>query len=274
MYIQPHLTSELLSRMAYSNQAVLKKLKLVGKLPADLKLGNNATLHSLAMLGAENHTLAWPVWQTLWKELNTRADSKNARPSVLIAIDSVNHWMGPTKYRSAEYNTIHAQQFNMIKHLTRLLFAQSEDELANGGMVIAATSGSNSPSLPSLDILLRQLAARAAGTAMTDPNFPMPQPYSKPDQRVLSLFKDTDETTLTTLKGLSRLETRGLLDYFAKGGIFKESITDTVVGQMRGLSGGGIVGEMAKFGTRTSGNVAVHLSSAGLPAPSSERITA
>ena len=132
-----------------------------------------------------------------------------------------------------------------------MLFCQSSaSSLANGGMILAATSGSNSPTLPDFSLFLRQLTARAAGLRVTDEEFPMPEPYRKVDQRVLNLLGGSEETIFSTLRGLSRDEARGLLEYFARSGILKESITEATVGEKWTLSGGGVIGEMANLGKR------------------------
>jgi small subunit ribosomal protein S29 len=78
----------------------------------------------------------------------------------------------------------------------------------------------------------------------------MPEPYRKVDQRVLNMLGGSEETTVQTLRGLSRDEARGLLEYFARSGILKESITEAAVGEKWSLSGGGVVGEMANLGKR------------------------
>jgi small subunit ribosomal protein S29 len=78
----------------------------------------------------------------------------------------------------------------------------------------------------------------------------MPEPYRKVDQRVLNLLGESEDTTLQTLQGLSREEVRGLLEYFARSGILKERITEAAVGEKWSLSGGGVVGEIAKLSKR------------------------
>jgi len=207
------------------------------------------TLRDLALAGAEDHTRAWPAWQAFWKELTGPGSGGMPRPPVLIAIDGLDHWMGPSKYRSAESNVIHAHQFTLIRQFISLLFS-TKDQLTNGGMIVAATTGSNTPSFPSFPLLLRQMAAREAGTALTDPTFPMPEPYSKVDPWILDLLHGSGETIVTTLTGLSGAEAKGLLEYYAKSGLLQTSITNEFVGEMRGLSGGGMIGEIAKFGKR------------------------
>ncbi len=212
------------------------------------------SLQDLALLGADNATNAWAVWQAFWRELTHPAgDAKTKRPPILIAIDGLDHWMGLSKYRSPEYELVHAHQMTMVKQFLSMLFAQNANvnKLPSGGMILAATSESNSPTFPDFMVLLRQIKARTAGLKMTDPEFPMPKPYrKKPDQRVLDLLGSSGGTTLQMLQGLSRDESRGLLEYYARSGLLRERITEANVGTMWSLSGGGVIGEMAKFGKR------------------------
>ena len=251
LYIQPHLTSDLLARVVTANRALLSKLPLAedhtaSKLPTSKKM----TLVDLATLGADEPSVAWPVWQALWKELNSTSRGKTPIPPVLLAVDSVDHWFDMTKYRSSDFKFIHAHQFLFIRQFMQLLFHTPAPGLANGGMILAATSGSNSPLAPSFDILLRQMAARAKGLQMTDADFPLPKPYQNVDQRVLDLFRGGEDTQVQELSGLTQYEAKGLLEYYARSGILKETLTDTKISEKWTLSGGGIVGELTKFGSR------------------------
>ena len=253
LYVQPQMTSNLLSRAAYSNEKVLSRLKVSHrhKIPGEsIKAGTS--LRDLALIGARDQNLAWPVWKAFWKELTQPADTTKSRPPpVLIAIDGLDHWMGPSKYRSAEFELIHAHQLVLVREFVSMLFCRpSASNLANGGMILAATSGSNSPNFPDFRLLLRQLSARASGLDVTDQDFPMPEPYRKVDQRVLNMLGGSEETTIRTLRGLSRNEARGLLEYFARSGVLKENITEDTVGEKWTLSGGGVIGEMANLGKR------------------------
>ena len=247
------MTSGLLSRAAYSNERVLSELKVSHQHEiAGEPLKAGMSLRELALIGAQDQSQAWPVWQAFWKELTQPAETAETRlPPVLIAIDGLDHWMGPSKYRSPEYELIHAHQMVVIREFVSMLFAQpSASRLTSGGMIVAATSGSNSPNLPDFRVLLNQLKARASGLKVTDQEFPMPEPYRKADQRVLSLLGGSEETAVRTLRGLSRDEARGLLEYFARSGIMKETVTEATVGEKWTLSGGGVIGEMANLGKR------------------------
>jgi small subunit ribosomal protein S29 len=248
MYNQPQLARDLLTRVAYSNPKVLEKLKPVhnhGKLIPPRK--QVKTLKDLAMIGAEDVNIASQVWSAFWREMQ-----EPSRPAILIAIDGINFWMGPTKYRSADYKIIHSHQLTLITQFLDLIFSKTEKALPNGGIVLASTTKSNHPTTPSFDFLVRQIQARRQGIAITDPAFPLHEPYMKQaDQRVGDLVQNIEYTQLTELKGLSRGESKGLLEYFARSGILREQVTDGHVAEKWSLSGGGIVGELCKLGSRS-----------------------
>lgn len=251
LYIQPHLTSDLLARVVTANRALLSKLLLAEDHTASkLPISEKMSLADLATLGADEPSFAWPAWQALWKELNSTSRGKTPVPPVLLAVDSVDHWFDMTKYRSSDFKFVHAHQFLFIRQFMQLLFHTPAPGLTNGGMILAATSGSNSPLAPSFHILLRQMAARAKGLQMTDTDFPLPKPYQKVDQRVLDLFRGGEDTQVQELCGLTQYEAKGLLEYYARSGILKETLTDAKISEKWTLSGGGIVGELTKFGSR------------------------
>ena len=101
------------------------------------------------------------------------------------------------------------------------------------------------------DLLLRQLDAKERGVKMDAAEFPMPQPYEKVDQRVLDLLAGCDGLDVQRLKGLDRdVEARGLLEYFARSGVFREAVSEKTVGEKWSLAGGGVIGEMARFGRK------------------------
>ena len=113
------------------------------------------------------------------------------------------------------------------------------------------TTKSNHPPTPSFDLLTKQVRAQQNGLTQDDSEFPLWDPYSKgADQRVYDLLRDSKNTGLTELKGLSRPESKGLLEYFAESGVFREAVTDSSVNEKWTLSGGGIVGELCKMSAR------------------------
>lgn len=248
MYNQPQLARDILIRVAYSNSGVLEKLKPAhnhSRLVSSRQKIN--TLKDLATAGAENVQIAPQVWDAFWAEMQ-----EPSRPPVMVAIDGINFWMGPTKYRNPDYKHIHAHQFTLIKQFIDLVFPSDEHTLANGGIVLACTTKSNHPTTPSFDFLIQQIRARNGGLAITDPTFPLHEPYMREaDSRVDEMVRSIEHTKLTELKGLSRGESKGLMEYFARSGILREQVTDGQVAEKWSLSGGGIVGELCKLGARS-----------------------
>ncbi|RVX72213.1 hypothetical protein B0A52_04417 [Exophiala mesophila] len=250
LYIQPGLAKALLHRLAYSNEAVLKSLKLNHQHPGFLRVKPTSSISDLALIGAQEQTLAVPVWEAVWKELNT--PGQDPRPPILLTVDSVDHWMGPSKYRSAEFEVIHAQQFTLVKQLTELFFSEGKTPLAHGGMMMMSTSGSNKPGFPSFGMLIEQFRARDKGVDPSSSAFPVPQPYSKTDTRVTGLFSKNAGVRFMDVNGSTVSESKALLEYFARSGLLHRGVTDHVVNQLRALSSGGVMGELARLGRRVT----------------------
>jgi len=259
MYHQPQLASDLLSRLAHSNSTVLSSLRPIHDHSATLPKATNRlkSLKDLALLGANEHNIAPQVWDAVWKELTTKpqkAKEGSARPPVLIAIDGVNFWMGLTRYKSSDYKPIHAHQFTLVNQFLDLLFPATENRnmLPYGGIIMAATTKSNHPTTPTFDHVTSHITQRQINPEHPyRPHFEYTDPYmTKVDSRVWELRERSEHTDLVALKGLSRPESKGLLEYFARSGIFKEAVTDGAVAEKWGLSGGGIVGELCKLSGR------------------------
>jgi len=248
IYDQPTLTAELLQRISKSNERVLKTLSLAHNHHFEGHTPTN--LHSLAVIGAEDSKLSWRVWQALWKELTS--PSNQDRPPVMVALDGMNHWMTMSKYRSAEYIPIHALQLAPIRHFIEILFNKNgAGELAHGGIVLGAMTASNSPSVPAFELLMKQLEAQERGLKMGDEGFPVPHPYKTVDQKILDLLEGSGELNVQRLQGLEKdVEARGLLEYFARSGVFREKVDETTVAEKWSLAGGGVIGELARFGQR------------------------
>ncbi|KIW42483.1 uncharacterized protein PV06_06029 [Exophiala oligosperma] len=247
-FIQPHLAQALLERALYSNESVLSALKINHELPKNIQLKQGSTLKDLLKVGVDDHTKAWRAWQAFWRELTE--PGVNPRPRVLLAADSVDHWMGPSKYFDAEHKVIHSQQFVLIRTFTDLIFGKQNPSFTNGGMVMFCSTGSNSPACPTFKLLISQMRAKARGIEATSPKFPLPVPFSKPDLRILDLIPGSDNVGLVDLNGLSIPESKGYLEYFAKSGLLQARLDDAKIAELRSFSAGGIVGELAKYGSR------------------------
>lgn len=175
-------------------------------------------------------------------------------------------------YRNAAFVPIHAHDLAILNWFMSYLSGASE--LPNGGMVLAATSGSNPTSNLSLDTALHELefpqspttGLRQDTTAHHELNFPQSHtgglyhetkdkeffytpgprnPFIKYDQRVLDVFSRPG-MEIQRLKGLSKDEARGLIEYWAKSGWVKQKVDNTLVGEKWALSGCGVVGELER----------------------------
>lgn len=272
-YVQEKLTSELLHRTALANEEILSNLHVSMEHP-ELKslIRPQMNLNELARLGVQDVTVSWPVFQALWAELNatnaaTSDNSKfTARPPLLVTVDGLAHWMQDSKYRNADFKPIHAHNLTLVNHFLSLLTPKSSSSssspstssLANGGILLYSTSGSNNPTVPTFDFALDQLRAHQNGVSESSPEYPRLDPYCSVDQRVLDLFqkapskggKKEGALEVQTLGGLSREEARGFMEYFARSGILQEKITEEFVCEKWSLAGGGIIGEMEKLGKR------------------------
>ncbi len=229
--------ANLLSQIARANASVLSGLKLSQKHTLPIPLQSNISLDRLADLGARDPDIAWPVFQALWTELTTANTESNPRPPILLALDGLAHVMTTTQYRDAESKPIHAHDLVIIKHFMDHL--SSVRSLPNGGLVIAATSKSNSPKIPSLELALSQMEARASGNT----EIPQGNPFQHVDDRVM---QSLEGVSATKLQGLTKEEARGLMEYYAKSGILRQTVSEALVSEKWTLSGGGIVGELER----------------------------
>jgi small subunit ribosomal protein S29 len=265
-YVQNDATSALLLRTALANKEVLSGLQISQDHPALKSLIRpNMNLEELARLGVQDSSMAWPVFQALWSELTATEAAVNqkdfkARPPIVVTVDGLSHWMMESKYRSADFEPIHAHDLVFVKHFLSLLQPGGEKPtLPNGGVLLYSTSASNNPTIYSFEVALEQLAARQNGVAPSSPDFPNADPYAKVDDRVVKLFNSASSKPqspkegaleVQTLGGLSRDEARGFMEYFARSGILREKVTEELVGEKWSLAGGGIIGEMEKLGRR------------------------
>lgn len=248
----------MLTRTVEANRELLAKLKVSQKHPSLPMLAPGSTLEDLAKLGFNDPAVSWAVFQGLWTELTASAPAQGlekdfvSRPPMLVTVDDMAHWMTESDYRDAEYNKIHAHDLYFVKHFLSLL--KEGESLKNGGLLLYATSSSNNPNPLALKIALDRLAARQAGISPSDPKYPNPAAYSGADERVLELLKPSDKAVspleLQVMGGLTRDETRGFYEYFARSGLVRDIITEQWVGEKWSLSGGGIIGELEKLGRR------------------------
>lgn len=161
----------------------------------------------------------------------------------MLVLDGIGHLMRHSHYRDAEFNLIHSHDLALVRHFTSYL--SGADSLPFGGAVLAATSVSNNPPAPTLSLVLRQLEARASGSSQ----IPQPSPFDTLDERVVQVMQSVEGLKLL---GLTKHETRTLLEYYAASGVLRERVDQANVAEKWTLAGGGIIGEIERgaFGMR------------------------
>ena len=255
IYIQPHYTAKLLANFASANQKILEKLRLSQQHQLPIPIQPNISLSRFVDLGAKDPELAWPIWQALWSELTAPSQSEGdglKRPPVLISMDGVDKAMRMCAYLDREAKPIHAHELGLIKQFCGYL--SGDVKLANGGMVIAATCGSNRAAAPTLDWCLKykhvsQHNSEGSTGDQAGKALPLPQwdPYVVKDARVEAALKDVEAVKL---RGLTKDEARGVMEYYAQSGLFREAVTDGMVSEKWTLAGPGIIGQLEKASVR------------------------
>jgi small subunit ribosomal protein S29 len=230
-YTQNVYTATWLGQIAKANSAILSKLELAQQHTLPIPLQSNISLARLAELGARDPEIAWPLFQAFWSEITSKG-----RPPLLMTLDGLHHIMGDTAYRSPDFDIIHAHDFVLIKlfvdHLSGI------KELPNGGAVLAATTTGNSPLSLATDLAIKQQVEKQEGKEVTKVD-----PYAKIDSRA---YNSLQAAGVMNLKGLSRPEARGLMEYWAASGILRQKVDEKIVAEKWSLAGNGIIGEIER----------------------------
>lgn len=259
-YAQRRYVASLLSAIAKANAAVLNTLTTTREHAIGKPLQSNLTLTRLCEAGAADLEVSWEVFLALWAEL-----SADGRPPVLFTLDGLAHVSRFSEYLSQTMHHIHAHDLSIVGHFMKCL--SGETAMPNGGMVLAADSRSNRPTNPALDFsiltgrarsgdagvqhimkaeqaaaVLEQKADRSA--VLFDPN----NPYQVLDQRTLRALLGVE---VMYVPGLNKDEARAVLEYYAKSGMLRATVTEALVARRWTTSGGGIVGEIEKASVRS-----------------------
>ncbi|KAF2854797.1 hypothetical protein T440DRAFT_416380 [Plenodomus tracheiphilus IPT5] len=242
-YTQDEYTSALLSKLLQSNSKFLESTKLSTKPDLPLPLPEKASLKDLVSLGTTAPEASWPVFVALWSEL-----SQPGRPPILLAMDGLSHIMRNSEYVSAEVNPIHAHDLTLVRHFVDHLSGQKQ--LPNGGIVLSATSKSNSPTSPALEYCIEAAEAR-----QKDPNnVPEWNPYKNVDARVMEALKDLKsggkDLDVIKVGGLSKDEARSIMEYYAESGMLRHQVNDGLVSERWSLAGMGNIGELERASVR------------------------
>lgn len=225
-----------------------------------IPIPDNIALSRLASLGASDPDIAPQTFSLLLSELTLPPSSlppDQHRPPLLLSMDSLAHALKPeTAYRTASFKPIHALDLAVVD--TFMGFLSGKTALPNGGLVLAVTSASNTLRNPSLDLALSQLQPpshqqQLPTLAVPDPNHHnsvslQGNPFTSYDPRVLAVFRNSNpgKVEVQEVKGLSRVEARGLMEYWARSGLVREVVSEGFVSEKWSLSGGGLVGEMER----------------------------
>lgn len=242
IYVQPYYTAKLLGNIAKANHALLSTLQISQQHQLPIPIQSNISLARFAELGAEDPSLAWPVWQALWSELTapSQPDTQGLRrPPVMISMEGLNHTMRPSAYLDTDTKPIHAHDLALVKTFTD--FLSGKTRLPNGGLVLAATNASNKASSPTLDHLL---AVRSTPGGQTAPKW---DPYTRQDGRVVSSMKGVE---VVKVQGLSKPEARGIMEYYAKSGMVSAQVSEGLTSERWTLAGGGLIGEVERAAVR------------------------
>lgn len=268
LYAQRSYVANLLSSISRANP-ILTKINLSSpdsisstQTPIGIPIPPSISLSRLAILGSQDTDSAPQILQLLLKEL-----ALPGRPPLLICIDGLAHVMKESAYRTPGFKLIHSHDLAIVRWF--MDHFSGATSLPNGGMVLAATSNSNVPKVPTLDVALAELEesqshpgspSAKTTTTTTTPISSIPTPYKPPlrnpfatyDPRVLSVFEYGKAAGLEVhrLRGLSKEETRALMEYWARSGVLRDRVTDRLVAEKWTLSGGGVIGELERASVR------------------------
>lgn len=254
LYTQPDYTANLLDTIAKANEAVLSTLQLSMEHDLPIPVQSNISLSRFADLGARDPEIAHAIYVALMKELSApskpEAGKGQNRPPLFLGFDAIDHAMRLSAYLNANAAPIHAHDLALVNTFAR--YMTGENALPNGGMVLAAISESNRASSETLDYLLD---AKNGPQPRFNPHTgwktePIKEwdPYAPFDERVGKIL---ESTKVQKVEGLSKEEAKGLMEYYAKSGVFRHAVTERVVSEKWSLSGGGIIGELERATVRT-----------------------
>ncbi|PVH85801.1 hypothetical protein DL98DRAFT_650743 [Cadophora sp. DSE1049] len=232
LYSQNTYTANLLNQIGKANSIILADLTMSKEYSLPIPVPTGISLFRLCELGARDPDIAWPIFQALWSELTL-----DGRPPILMCLDSLSFTMQNSLYRAPDYSPIHAHDLALVKHFIDHLSGPTS--LPNGGAILAATSRSHAPISKSLNLAIKQAEDKQAGREIT-PRDPFEKNYDPRADAVLSKME------VLRLKGLSKREARGLMEYWAKSGVLRCKIDEESVTEKWTLAGNGVVGEIQR----------------------------
>jgi small subunit ribosomal protein S29 len=231
LYSQSTYAANWLGQIAKANNTVLSNLRVTKEHTLPIPIRPDASLARMAELGSRDPEVSWPIFKAFWSEITSRD-----RPPIVMALDGLGHIMKDSLYRSPDFKFIHAHDLAIVKLFVEYLAGVKQ--LPNGGAIFAATTTGNNPTSYATSLALKQKEERKAGKDVTQPD-----PYKKIDLRS---FNSLQSAELLKLKGLSKMEARGLMEYWAASGVLRQRVDEKSVTERWVLSGNGVVGEIEK----------------------------
>lgn len=234
-YMQPNYVLKLIQTIKKANEKILAKTYTISAHPElPQNIPPNTPLLTLAN-AAKEPDAAWPVFQALWNELTAQGAN---RPPILLSLDGLAHVMKVSDYRSPAFELIHSHDLSLIR-----LFADALGggvQFPNGGAVLAATSRNNAPRTPSMELALSQREAEQAGSQKVPKADPFFRGY---DERVEAVLRSVQ---VLRLGGISKLEARALMEYWAASGMLRAAVDEKTVTEKWTLAGSGVLGELER----------------------------
>lgn len=232
LYSQNTYVANLLSQIGKANNSILSALTLsMEHKSSPIPLQSNISLARLLELGARDPDIAWPLFNIFWREITAAG-----RPPVLMAMDSLSHFMRYSDYRNPDFELIHAHDLALVKHLMDHLSGATK--LPNGGAIIGAMSRSHAPRSLTADLVIKQTEERQLNRPCTKAD-----PFKQYDERTLKALSNMH---VLRLQGASRMEARGLMEYWASSGIMRTVVNEKTVAEKWALAGNGILGEIER----------------------------
>ncbi|KUJ22703.1 mitochondrial ribosomal protein [Mollisia scopiformis] len=238
LWSQNTYTANWLGQIGKANNAVLQNTTMRKEYKLPIPVQSNISLARLCELGARDPDVAWPIFQAFWSEI-----TNPGRRPVLICLDSLSNIMQTSSYRAPDYSLIHSHDLAIVRHFVNLL-SRPTSGLPNGGAIIAATSRSHAPISKSMELAIKQSEEKAAQLRGWPGKVTQRDPFEKSyDERADKALQNVE---VMRLKGLSKVEARGLMEYWAQSGVLRSRVDEETVAQKWALAGNGIVGEIQR----------------------------
>lgn len=234
--MQPTYSLKLVHAIYKANRAILETLKIEKESSRLGGLKEGATLADL-LSNAKESDAAWPALKALWTELTLPG-----RPPILFTLDGLAHINKVSAYRDPAFNEVHSHDLLLVRMFVDALSGKTK--FPNGGVVLAATSESNTHFHPSQELVISQLEAGQNGREI-----PKPEPYERGyDNRVYDAIKNT---RILRLEGATQDEIRALMEYWGASGLVRSVLNSQIVAEKWALAGHGNIGELERTSLMT-----------------------